>query len=127
MKLFRAMCAAAVLCAACAATASRAADLVRHVVCIKFKEGTKPEDIKKVEDAFYKLKDKISEHVLSLEWGTNVSHENKDKGFTHCFVLTFADEKDLKAYIAHPEHKAFGAILAPVMDDVFVFDYHRKE
>ena len=127
MKSFRSLCAAAILCAAGMTVSAHAADLLRHVVCIKFKEGTKPEDIKKVEEAFYNLKNKVSDYVLSLEWGTNVSRENKDKGFTHCFVLTFASEKDLKSYIAHPDHKAFGAVLGPVMDDVFVFDFHRKE
>ena len=100
--------------------------VVRHVVCIKFKEGTKPEEIKKVEEAFRALKEKIKE-VISLEWGTNVSKEKRDKGFTHCFVLTFVDEKDVKVYGDHPDHKAFGALLGPVMDDVFVIDFHVKE
>ena len=127
MKPCRALIASAILFAAFAVTSIHAADLVRHVVCLKFKEGTKQEDIKKVEEAFRALKTKISEHVLSLEWGTNVSKENRDKGFTHCFFLTFADEKDVSAYAVHPDHKAFGALLLPLVDDVFVFDYHIKE
>ena len=99
---------------------------VRHIVCIKFKEGTKPEEIKKVETAFRDLKNKIKE-VLALEWGTNVSAEKRDKGFTHCFILTFMDERDVKAYANNPEHKAFGALLKPLVDDVFVIDFHVKE
>jgi hypothetical protein len=99
---------------------------VRHIVCLKFKEGTSAEDIKKVEVAFRDLKNKIKE-VLALEWGTNVSFEKRDKGFTHCFVLTFLDEKDVKTYANHPDHKAFGALLGPIMDDVFVIDFHVKE
>ena len=38
------------------------------------------------------LKDKIP-GIRTLDWGTNVSPEKHDKGFTHCFVLTFATEK----------------------------------
>lgn len=127
MKSCRALVAFAILFAAFAVTSIHAADLVRHVVCLKFKESTTREDIKKVEEAFRALKAKISEHVLALEWGTNVSKENRDKGFTHCFFLTFADEKEISAYAVHPDHKAFGAMLMPLVDDVFVIDYHIKE
>jgi len=127
MKRFRALCGAAVLFIMFSVSSSHAADLVRHVVCLKFKESTKHDDIRKVEEAFRMLKIKISDHVLALEWGTNVSKENKDKGFTHCFVLTFTDEKDVSAYAVHPDHKAFGAMLMPLVDDVFVIDYHTKE
>ncbi|MCX6926337.1 MAG: Dabb family protein, partial [Verrucomicrobia bacterium] len=72
------------------------------------------------------LKGKIPQ-VMTLEWGTNVSKEKKDKGFTHCFILSFKSEPDLAAYIVHPEHKAFGKIVGPVLDDVFVIDFWAKE
>lgn len=127
MKPFRTICAAALFFALSATFNSHAADVVRHVVCIKFKEGTKPEEIKKAEEAFRALKEKIKDLVLGLEWGTNVSKENRNKGFTHCFVLTFVDEKDVRAYGEHPDHKAFVALLGPIMDDVFVIDFHVKE
>jgi hypothetical protein len=102
-----------------------AADKLQHVVSIKFKPAAAAADIKKVEEAFSALKQKIPE-VVSLEWGTNVSKEKKDKGFTHCFILSFKSEKDRDTYIAHPEHKAFGKILGPVLDDVFVIDFWSK-
>ncbi|HLX60374.1 MAG TPA: Dabb family protein [Planctomycetota bacterium] len=117
---------AALFLAVCFAASAQAADLVRHVVCLKFKEGTKPEEIKKIENAFRALKEKISDRVLGLEWGTNVSKENRDKGFTHCFVLTFADEKDVRSYAEHPDHKAFVALAGPFLDDIFVIDFHAK-
>ena len=96
-----------------------------HVVSLKLKDGTSAEQIKAVETAFAGLKDKIP-GITSLKWGTNVSPENKNKGFTHCFVLTFASEKDRDAYIVHPDHKAFGGVLKPVVDDVFVIDFWAK-
>src|SRR5687768_10028308 len=59
-----------------------------HVVNLKFKQGTSKERIKEVEDAFVGLKDK-NPRIAAMTWGTNVSPEKHDKGFTHCFVLVF--------------------------------------
>jgi hypothetical protein len=107
-------------------TNASAADKLQHVVCFKFKSTATAEDIKKVEEAFQALKGKIP-LIVSLEWGTNVSKEKKDKGFTHCFTLTFKSEQDRDAYVVHPEHKAFGKIVGPVLEDVFVIDFWAKD
>ena len=96
-----------------------------HVVSLKFKPGSTPEQIKLVEQAFAGLKEKIP-GIASLKWGTNVSPEKHAKGFTHCFVLAFASEKDRDAYLVHEDHKAFGGVLKPVLDDVFVIDFWAK-
>ena len=97
-----------------------------HVVSLKLKPGTAADQVKAVEQAFQGLKAKIP-GIKTLHWGTNVSPEKLDKGFTHCFVLTFATEKDRDAYLVHPDHKAFGGVLKPVMGDVFVIDFWAKE
>jgi hypothetical protein len=102
-----------------------AAGKLQHVVCFKFKTTATAQDIKQVEEAFQALKGKIPQ-IVTLEWGTNVSKEKKDKGFTHCFVLSFKSEADRDTYIGHPEHKAFGKIVGPVLDDVFVVDFWSK-
>ena len=104
---------------------ANAAEKLQHVVCFKFKTTASAQDIKQVEEAFQALKQKIPQ-VVTLDWGTNVSKEKRDKGFTHCFILSFKSEKDRDAYIEHPEHKAFGKIVGPVLDDVFVIDYWSK-
>ena len=93
-----------------------------HVVSFKFKADAKPEQIKAAEAAFVELKEKIPT-ITSLNWGTNVSPEKHAKGFTHCFILTFASEKDRDDYLPHPAHKAFGKVLGPVVADVFVIDF----
>jgi len=97
-----------------------------HVVSFKFKETASKEQIKQVEDAFRDLKKKIKE-IKDYKWGTNVSPEKHDKGFTHGFILTFDNEKDRDAYLVHPDHKAFGKIVGPVMADVFVIDFWTQE
>ena len=106
-------------------TNANAADKLQHVVCFKFKPAATAQDIKLVEEAFVALKGKIPE-IVALEWGTNVSKEKKDKGFTHCYILTFNSEPDLATYIGHPQHKAFGKIVGPLVDDVFVIDFWAK-
>jgi hypothetical protein len=99
---------------------------LRHVVAFKFKETTTKEQIKEVEDAFRALKGKIP-GIVSYEWGTNVSPEKHDKGFTHGFILTFKNEKDRDAYLVHAEHKKFGQLVGPVLGDVFVIDFWAKD
>jgi len=96
--------------------------VLRHVVLFKFKEGTSTAAIKKVEEAFSELPSKIPQ-IMSYEWGLNNSPEGLEKGFTHCFFLTFKSEKDRAVYLPHPDHKAFGQILSPYLDDVLVVDY----
>ena len=97
-----------------------------HVVSFKFKETATKEQIKQVEDAFRDLKKKIKE-IKDYKWGTNVSPEKHDKGFTHGFILTFNSEKDRDTYLVHPDHKAFGKIVGPVLGDVFVIDFWTQE
>lgn len=96
-----------------------------HLVSFKFKDTAAPADIRRVEEAFAALPAKIPQ-IASFEWGTNVSPEKHDKGFTHGFILTFRTEKDRDDYLVHPDHKKFGAIVGPVLADVFVVDFWAK-
>ena len=96
--------------------------LLRHVVLFKFKANTPSEKIKEIEDAFNNLPNKIPQ-INGYEWGLNNSQENLNKGFTHCFFLTFKSEADRSTYLPHPDHKAFGALLTPYLEDVLVVDY----
>jgi hypothetical protein len=125
----------AVLLAFCVMTASTSAaesnpeqsgqGKLRHVVLFKFKDGTTPDQIKTVEDAFRALPTKIPQ-IVSFEWGTNNSPENLGQGFTHCFFLTFNTEADRAVYLPHKAHKAFGKLLHPYLEKVLVIDYVAK-
>ncbi|MEQ9219863.1 MAG: Dabb family protein [Cyclobacteriaceae bacterium] len=106
-------------------TEMKASPQLRHVVLLKFKESATESDIKKVEEAFIGLKSKIKE-IKDLEWGINNSPEGLNKGFTHCFFLTFESEADRAIYLPHPDHKAFGDVLGPHLEDVTVVDYWAK-
>jgi hypothetical protein len=101
---------------------AKAGKVFRHVVLFKFKDGTTPEQVKEVVDAFRALKDKV-DAIADFEYGTDVSTENRAQGFTHCFFVTFRDDKGRDAYLPHPAHKAFGALVGPRLDKVLVVDY----
>jgi hypothetical protein len=96
--------------------------VLRHVVLFKFKEGTKKDQLREYETAFGALKNKIPE-IVSFEWGLNNSPEGLEKGFTHCFFVTFSSEEDRDIYLPHPDHQAFVSLIGPSVDDVLVVDY----
>jgi hypothetical protein len=100
--------------------------LLRHVVLFSFKTTSTPDDIKKIENSFKTLPVKIKE-IRDFEWGTNNSPENLAQGFTHCFFVSFASEKDREIYLPHPDHKAFVAIAGPHIDKVLVLDYWAQK
>jgi quinol monooxygenase YgiN len=107
-------------------TTAPAADApYRHVVFFKFKDSTTPEQVQSIETAFIDLAKKI-DTVKGFEWGTNVSPENLNDGFTHCFFVTFADKAGLEVYLPHADHKAFVDKLKPILDKACVLDYVAK-
>jgi heme-degrading monooxygenase HmoA len=96
--------------------------VLRHVVLYKFKDDVKPEQIEEVIAAFNALPSKI-DTIIGYEHGTNVSHEGKSEGLTHCFLVTFASEKDRDAYISHPAHQAYVKIVRDRREKVVVADF----
>lgn len=115
------------LTAMCAQAAEPAGKKVfRHVVLFKFKDGTSEAQIKEVVDAFRELKNKI-DVIQDFEYGTDLSTENRSQGFTHCFFVTFADDKGRDAYLPHAAHKEFGGLVGPLLDKVLVVDYWAQK
>jgi hypothetical protein len=99
--------------------------VLRHVVLFKFKEETSEDQLVSFEKAFASLADKIPQ-ISDFEWGLNNSPEGLDKGFTHCFFVSFKSEEDRAIYLPHPDHKAFVSLIGPSVDDVLVVDYWAK-
>ncbi len=97
--------------------------VLRHVVLFKFKDESSEEDINRLNEAFNALPNAISV-IKDFEWGINDSPENFHQDFTHCYMLTFASEKDRDTiYTPHKDHQAFVASLQPHVEKVFVIDY----
>lgn len=123
----------AITAASCLLMAVQAADqpkketsgVLRHMVGFKFKSTATEAEIKNIESEFAALKKKIPQ-IVGYEWGINNSPEGLNKGCTHGFLVTFKSEKDRDAYLVHPDHKAFGALVRPLLDDVFVLDFWSR-
>lgn len=103
-------------------TAQSEGSVFRHVVLFKYKAGTTPEQVQAIEDAFLALKGKI-DAVKDIETGTDESTENLSKGFTNCFIVTFADPAGRDIYLPHPEHKTFVEFAGPFLEEALVVDF----
>jgi hypothetical protein len=91
----------------------------------KFIDGTPAEKVREIETQFAALPQNI-QAIFDFEWGTDVSVENLQQGFTHCFVVTFRSEEDRATYLPHPQHLKFVELVKPHVDKVLVVDYWNR-
>ncbi|KAL3750487.1 hypothetical protein ACJRO7_011483 [Eucalyptus globulus] len=91
--------------------------LVRHVLLVKFKDGTPPANTQQIIKNFANLVDLI-EPVKSYI-------KNLDQGFTHVLYLTFDSAKGLAEYMDHPVHAEFANQSLPHLDKHVVIDYEQ--
>lgn len=105
--------------------AAKPDSVLRHNVFFSFKETSSQEDIQSVIDAFRNLQNEI-DGIEAFEYGVNSSPEGLNQGLTHAFTLTFYSNEARDAYLPHPAHAAFGAILGPHLDKVTVIDYWSR-
>lgn len=95
---------------------------LQHMVAFKFKDSSTDEDVQEIVEAFANLENEI-DAVLAFEGGEDVSIEDLQNGFTHCFRLTLDGEDGREAFLPHPAHKAFGELVTPHVEKVMVLDY----
>lgn len=98
------------------------ADNVKHVVLIGFKDGTGEDILASLIEGYQALLDAIPE-MKAFEYGTDMSIENLHKGYTHCFITTFASAADRDVYVEHPAHQAYVKELLPNIADILVLDF----
>ena len=85
--------------------------LLRHVVLFSFKPEASADQVDAVVAGFGTLPAAIP-GIVSYEWGTNVSPEGLDQGYTHCFTLTFKSAEE-----------GFDFAAAPKLNKPLVLDY----
>ena len=98
---------------------------VKHVVLVRFNRETPVVAIEEIFSALATLRQKIP-GLLDVSSGVNSSPEGLAKGFTHGFVMTFADEASRDGYLPHPDHEAVKGLLLRWIggpDDVIVLDW----
>ena len=99
--------------------------LLRHVVLLGFKADISKTQIQAIQDSFIRMAEQI-EQTYDFEWGTNISSNNRNQGFTHFFVITFLAQEDLEQYQVHPIHEQLKADTIPYVEKLLVIDYFKK-
>lgn len=99
--------------------------MIRHVVLLRPSVAATPADIAAAMSKVAALKG-VVEGILDVRMGANASPEGLGRGYTHGFVMDFADAAARDAYLPHPRHKEAGAALVAVaeggIDGILVFD-----
>jgi Stress responsive A/B Barrel Domain len=99
---------------------------VKHVALLRFKPQTPTAKIKEIFSALDDLRHKIP-GLLDFSGGPYSSQEGLNQGFTHGFIMTFADAASRDAYLPHPDHEAVKEQIVPWLDGglagVIAFDW----
>jgi len=88
---------------------------VKHAVLLRFKSEVTPQQAQQLLAEVGGLKDKIP-GILDFSGGAYSSPEGMNKGYTHGFVMTFADEASRDAYLPHPEHEVVKEKILAALD-----------
>lgn len=88
---------------------------IKHAVLVKFKREAAPAKIAEIFADLRRIQ-QSQPGILDLTWGSNVSIDGLDQGFTHGFVMTFADEAARAHYLPHPDHQAVVAKIVPELE-----------
>lgn len=99
---------------------------LKHLVFFQFKAEATEEMKNEAVQIFLDLEDKIPE-IQKIEGGENISDKELNKGFTHCFILTFENEAARDIYLPHPEHVRVVEANKPVLSDLLVVDVWGEE
>lgn len=96
--------------------------MIKHIVLFKFTSETTPAQIERLAAELAQLPTKIA-GITDYLWGPSASIEHLEKGFTHGFIMGFADAAARDAYVPHPIHQALIAeFIDPICEDCLVFD-----
>ena len=99
---------------------------IKHAVLLKFQSSTTPAKLEGLMAALGGLCGKIP-GLLDFSGGAYSSPEGLNKGFTHGFVMTFADAASRDGYLPHPEHEKVKNVIFPELDGgldgVVAFDW----
>lgn len=99
---------------------------IKHMVLLRLKPSTTRETIADIFEGLDDLVGKIP-GLKDVCGGPYSSPEGLHKGFTHGFVMTFADAESRDVYLTHPDHEVVKekivTCLAAGLGDVIAFDF----
>lgn len=96
--------------------------MIYHAVLLKMKPDVNQA---KIEEIFRELAglQKLIPGLLSFSGGPYSSPEGLNQGYTHGFLMTFADASARDGYLPHPEHERVKQMILPNLEDVIAFDW----
>jgi hypothetical protein len=89
--------------------------MVKHVVLLRIRPDVAARDVEELFAEIGALRRTIA-GIRDFSWGAYASPEGLHRGFTHGFVMTFADAASRDAYLPHPEHERVKAKILAVLD-----------
>lgn len=99
---------------------------VKHVVLLRCKADVPAAEVEDVFDRLAALEGKVP-GLIDFSGGPYRSPEGLNQGYTHGFMMTFADEASRELYLDHPEHEAVKRrvleLLDGGLDAVAAFDW----
>ncbi|MFN0008684.1 MAG: Dabb family protein [Planctomycetota bacterium] len=100
--------------------------MITHVVLLRLRKTVPKAEIDRVFDRLAALKQRIP-GLITFSGGAYSSPEGLHQGYTHGFVMTFADAAARDAYLPHPEHEKVKKLVLDVLDGgldgVVAFDF----
>ncbi|HZZ78500.1 MAG TPA: Dabb family protein [Gemmataceae bacterium] len=94
---------------------------IYHLVLVKF-PAAKAHRMSELAGALDALRALVP-GFLSCTGGAYSSPEGANQGYTHGFVMTFADCKARDTYLSHPEHEKVKQAFLPDLEGVIAFDF----
>lgn len=95
---------------------------IRHLVLLKFKEGTTPDQIARIDTLVWKLTKEIKV-VHDVEWGKSLQQTNETQAYDYCLSIIFKSKTDMLLYDEHPFHQKLEAALLPLVSKITRFNY----
>jgi Stress responsive A/B Barrel Domain len=98
----------------------------KHLVLLRFPPQTAQTTVAEIFEAIDDMREKIP-GIVDIDAGTYDSPEGLNQGFTHAFVVTFADVDFRDAYFDHPAHLPVKQLIVDALegdlDRVLAFDF----
>jgi hypothetical protein len=94
--------------------------MIRHVIFMKFKEGT---DSKKVGAALEAVRELQRKTVELIGWQVVADVGHRDTSYPYALIADFENLDAVNRYQAGPEHIKLGAEIGPVLESIAAIDY----
>lgn len=98
--------------------------MIKHIVIFRFTPDSRPEQRDALLDELASFPRRFP---AMRNWTMGVNRSDRDDRFTHGFVVEFATEDELHAYLRSDEHETFvRQRWRPIVDERAIVSYHYE-